>query len=67
MYFCILFITNKYINAGRMYRKNERLSSTEDGLRVLEIRAYKELYEALLAAPVEETEATEAPVETEEQ
>jgi hypothetical protein len=56
LFVAFMIITNKYINAGRMYRKNERLSSTEDGLRVLEIRAYKELYEALLAAPVEETE-----------
>jgi len=39
-----------------MYRKNERLSSTEDGLRLLEIRDYKELYEALLTAPVEKTD-----------
>lgn len=51
-----MIVTNKFINAGRMYRKNERLSSTEDGLRLLEIRDYKELYEALLTANVEETE-----------
>jgi hypothetical protein len=57
LFIAFMIITNKYINAGRMYRKNERLSSTEDGLRLLEIRDYKELYEALLTAPVEEEEA----------
>ena len=52
-----MIVTNKYINAGRMYRKNERLSSTEDGLRLLEIRDYKDLYEALLQLnPEEETD-----------
>ena len=51
-----MIVANKYINAGRMYRKNERLSSTEEGLRLLEIRDYKELYEALLAAPTEEVD-----------
>jgi hypothetical protein len=59
LFVVFMVVTNKYINAGRMYRKNERLSSTEDGLRILEIRAYKELYEALLAAPVAETETSE--------
>lgn len=59
LFVIFMVVTNKYINAGRMYRKNERLSSTEEGLRLLEISAYKELYEALLAAPVETTEETE--------
>ncbi len=47
---------NKLINACRMYRLNEKLSSTEEGKRVLEIRKYKALYEALCApvAVVEE-------------
>jgi len=56
LFIAFMIVTNKYINAGRMYRKNERLSSTEDGLRLLEIRDYKELYEALLTAPVEKTD-----------
>lgn len=56
LFVAFMIVTNKYINAGRMYRKNERLSSTEDGLRLLEIRDYKDLYEALLTAPVDETE-----------
>ena len=41
--------TNKFINAGRIRRANNKLSSTEEGLRLIEIREYKELYEALLA------------------
>jgi hypothetical protein len=55
LFVAFMIITNKYINAGRMYRKNERLSSTEEGLRLLEIRDCKELYEALLAVPTTET------------
>ena len=49
-----MVVTNKYINAGRMYRLNERLSSTADGVRLLEIAEYKELYQALLETPVED-------------
>lgn len=46
----IVFIVfaNKWINDLRMRAANERLSSTQDGARLLEIRAYKELYLALL-------------------
>ncbi len=51
-----LFATNKFVNACRMYRMNETLSSTEDGKSVLDIREYKELYEALLKTPTEEDE-----------
>lgn len=57
LFVAFMIITNKYINAGRMYRKNERLSTTEEGLRLLEIRDFKELYQALLATPTAETEA----------
>ena len=57
--FAVLFavfavFTNKFINARRMYRANERLSSTEEGERLLEIREYKELYACML--PIEPTE-----------
>ena len=55
LFIAFMIVTNKYINAGRMYRLNERLSSTADGQRLVEIAEYKELYEALLAA----TEADE--------
>ncbi len=36
--------TNRFVNALRMNRANEDLSSTEEGEKLLEIRAYKELY-----------------------
>ena len=36
--------TNKFINAGRIYRANEKISSTDEGARLEEIGAYKELY-----------------------
>ena len=52
-FIAFMVVTNKYINAGRMYRLNERLSSTPDGARLVEIMEYKELYETLLVAPVE--------------
>ena len=50
-FIAFMIVTNKYINAGRMYRLNERLSSTPDGVRLLEIAEYKDLYEALLETP----------------
>ena len=40
-------VANKFINACRMYRSNEKLSSTEDGARLEQITLYKELYEYL--------------------
>ena len=43
----ILF-TNKWINALRMRTANEKLSSTQDGVRLVELREYKDLYLALL-------------------
>lgn len=43
--------TNRFINACRMYRLNEKISATEEGERLLEIRDYKDIYEALLASP----------------
>ena len=58
-FIAFMVVTNKYINAGRMYRLNERLSSTSDGQRLLEIADYKELYEALLISPVEEDDEQE--------
>lgn len=59
LFIAFMIVTNKYINAGRMYRLNERLSSTEEGRRLLEIRDYKELYEDLLAVPADEDEVSE--------
>lgn len=57
----IVFIAlaNKWINDLRMRSANERLSSTEDGARLVELREYKNLYLALLkGAESEEKEAT---------
>lgn len=52
--FFIAFIVfaNKWINALRMRAANERLSSTSDGARLVEIREYKALYLALLKGVV---------------
>lgn len=49
---------NKFLNALRIHRANEKLDSTESGARLLEIRVYKELYEFFLAQ--NETESEEA-------
>ena len=48
--FFIAFIVfaNKWINDLRMRAANERLASTADGARLVEIREYKELYLALI-------------------
>lgn len=57
----IVFIAlaNKWINDLRMRSANERLSSTEDGARLIELREYKNLYLALLkGAESEEKEQT---------
>ena len=60
-FFGMLIGINQFFNACRMYRMNEDLSSTEEGKAVLEIRAYKKIYEELLILPtnVEETEEEE--------
>lgn len=60
-----LVLTNRFINACRMYRVNERLSSTEEGQRLQEIREYKELYERLLEIPEENVEETAEEAEAE--
>ena len=65
----VLFIvfavfTNKFINAYRMYRANEDLSSTGTGERLVQIRNYKILYEYLLSGPAIEEETIEETDET---
>ena len=52
----IVFIVfaNKLINALRMRAANEKLSSTEEGARLEEIRKYKGLYLALLGKNTDE-------------
>lgn len=50
---------NKLLNACRIYRANESLPSTEDGARLVELRAYKAVYAELLAPQAAATD--EAP------
>ncbi len=59
--FFIVFavFSNRLINAQRMYKRNERLTSTEEGEELFEIREYKELYGALLTPVVYEEQAEE--------
>ena len=51
-----LAVGNTFMNACKIYRKNEKVSSTEEGERLLEIRAYKALYAALLTVDEAEEE-----------
>lgn len=60
MFIVFLVCLNNFLNALRIYRKNENLSSTEEGVKLLQIRAYKELCENLLAIPSEEEDEEEA-------
>ncbi len=46
--------TNKLLNTCRIYRMNEKLTSTEEGERLHEIMEYIDLYEALLEIHPEE-------------
>jgi hypothetical protein len=67
----VLFIfwvafTNKLLNAVRIYAKNERLSSTEDGNRLATIRAYVSLYEELLTNLPASQQPAQDEAETEE-
>ncbi len=47
-FIAFIVLANKWINDLRMRSANERLSSTADGARLVEIREYKALYLALL-------------------
>ena len=51
-----IFLTNKWLNVIRLYVSNERLSSTEEGERLLEVRAYLDAYDGLLDVTEVETE-----------
>lgn len=55
-----LLFTKKFINALRIYRKNEDLTETEEGARLVEIREYKDLYLDLLKVADETEQATQA-------
>ena len=47
-FIAFIFFTNKWLNALRMRRANEKLSSTEDGARLKKLMEYKDLYLELL-------------------
>ena len=65
VFMAMIIVANRFINACRMYRLNETVSATEEGKRLLEIRDYKDLYEAMLVMP-EECEEDEEIEEVEE-
>ena len=48
LFLAFIITANKWINVLRMLGANERLDSTEDGQRLLEIRDYKQIYVCLL-------------------
>ncbi len=59
-FIAFIVLANKWINDLRMRAANEKLASTEDGARLVELREYKDLCLALLkGAESEETEETE--------
>lgn len=60
-----LAVGNTFKNACAIYAKNEKLSSTEAGKRLLEIRAYKSLYNELLTVETEENDEEENETEQE--
>ena len=53
-FIAFVIVTNKWINDFRIRRVNERLSSTEEGKRLIKVREYKELYACLLPKRTEE-------------
>lgn len=64
-FIAFIVLANKWINDLRMRAANEKLASTEDGARLVEIREYKELYLALLKGS--KSEEKEAMDETDEE
>ncbi|MBQ7913667.1 MAG: hypothetical protein IJ308_08040 [Clostridia bacterium] len=49
LFFVTVFFGNKMGNAIRIFSKNEKVSSSAEGKRLVTIRAYAELYQQLLA------------------
>ena len=54
-----LICFNKFLNAMQMRGKNEKLSSTEEGAKLLQIRRYKKIYEYLAIDPFGEEDSAE--------
>lgn len=59
LFIVALFFTNKLLNAVRMFSRNERLSASDEGKRLLQIRRLKKLYNQLLAPLPDRTVKTE--------
>lgn len=53
VFFVEVLLANKFINDLRIRRANERLSSTDEGARLEELREYMDLYGALLGKETE--------------
>ena len=66
MFLVFLVCLNNFLNALRIYRKNENLASTEEGAQLLQIRGYMELCEELLATPTEDETDEEDEADDEE-
>ncbi len=49
LFFAFIVVSNRLLNAVRTCRANEKLHSTEDGERLVEIRNLKELYQFVLS------------------
>ena len=60
VFIAFLFLANKFINDLRIRRVNERLSSTDEGERLEELRTYIHLYDDILAVQTVAEEAIEA-------
>ncbi len=59
LFFFFAFASNKLLNANRLYRKNEKLSATEEGARLQELMDYMDLYREFLLVEPENEERTE--------
>ncbi len=59
LFIAFVFASNKWLNVMRMMRANERLDSTEEGEKLMEIRDYKEIYACLVQQEGETTEQKE--------
>ncbi len=58
-FFVFILLSNKLLNACRMFAKNEKLTSTEEGERLFRIQEYMDLYVALLEVAGDEEETEE--------
>lgn len=66
-FIAFVLVANKWINALRMKRANESLSTTEEGARLYEIREYRDLYKAIINGGTLETDESEENEEKDEE